>query len=70
MKRILSFLMVYWLASGCLAATAGVAAWQLSKNRTQNQYREYEASMEKTNQERQDNGPRKLRREKNNLVYN
>ena len=55
-KFIASLLMMSWLLSGCLAATAGVAAYQISKNRTQNQYREYVADMEKENQKRKDQG--------------
>ena len=56
MKKLLALLMVCWLANGCLPTVAGVAAYKMSQNRTQNQYREYVSEMEMKNQERKDKG--------------
>jgi hypothetical protein len=50
MKKILAVFLFPLCLSICLPTVAGVAAYKMSQNRTQNQYCEYVADVEKTNQ--------------------
>ena len=62
MKRMVGVAMCVWLglmgltSSGCVPTVAAVVAYKATQNKTQNQYRDYVAGMEKTNQERIDRG--------------
>lgn len=56
MRRLFALLLCLCWLSACLPTVAGVAAYKMSQNRTQNQYRQYISDLEKTNQQRRDQG--------------
>ena len=56
MKKLLAILVIPLWLSACLPTVVGVSAYKISQNKTQNQYREYVADMEKENQKRKDQG--------------
>ena len=56
MRKILAVLCSVWLLAACLPTVAGVAAYKIAQNKTQNSYREYVTQMEKTNLERREKG--------------